>query len=330
MRFLVLLLAFLPFLQTAPAGLPVCSEAVHATYRTTGPDGQQYPTWHPPIDLTAGCAFDHEHGSNPALFDAALKPAFGYTASRHGMVEPHAGFKVYVFRDPGGRDWMILHHQGTTGAARACVAHHTLDVTVKQGGAVVADIHLMANFGRAVENTTDAAVCATAPDGTTGIRKLPVLPTAFGYEPWRVGSPIGKPLTAGNVLGFAPANLTFNTLNPQTSCVDLACATVAPNTDASTGGPSRGTLRILTVNTGLGFTSGANVGAFCTDAMAQTVVDCAAPGATAQYVQPGLSFSLPALPNCRPHDPLTYVYHCTNTGSSEVPYRRNSFVTGPN
>src|SRR5450755_4263926 len=33
-----------------PDSLDSCSPAIHDAYRTVGPDGKWYPTWHPPID----------------------------------------------------------------------------------------------------------------------------------------------------------------------------------------------------------------------------------------------------------------------------------------
>src|SRR5258707_8940848 len=57
-----------------------CPDSVHDSYTTIGPDGNVYPTWHPPVDPTFGCWFDHEHGSDPHQFVGFATtgmPAFG-------------------------------------------------------------------------------------------------------------------------------------------------------------------------------------------------------------------------------------------------------------
>jgi hypothetical protein len=42
-----------------------CTKEQHDAYSVVGPDGKRYPTWHPPVDPTSGCAFGHEHGRDP-------------------------------------------------------------------------------------------------------------------------------------------------------------------------------------------------------------------------------------------------------------------------
>jgi hypothetical protein len=86
-----------------------CSNEVHARYWVYGPDGEVYPTWHPPRD-GSGCSFGHEHGDDPRtsdLFRSVGWPAFGYTSEvmreslpessqRH---EDHVGHKVLAVND---------------------------------------------------------------------------------------------------------------------------------------------------------------------------------------------------------------------------------------
>lgn len=241
----ILLLALLAVpagAQTTSVTLPRCSDAVHAAYTTIGPDGAHYPTWHPPID-PSGCAFDHEHGSNPALFlpgvawqaGSGVWPAFGSSAARMGMSEGHAGFKVYVFR-VGQYRVMLLQHQGTANAAlAACTRMHTLDVWIwdEQAGRMAVQAAQMADFGQAMANTTHAPICGTV--ASTGVRQLPVGPQSVGYEPWR----------ADVITGTLDTRLTFNTLNPQTACDTLTCTANLARTDAY--GAARGTYRTLTV-----------------------------------------------------------------------------------
>src|SRR5258706_16100071 len=41
--------------QWAPATVDTCTQAQHDQYVVIGPDGKNYPTWHPPVDPTTGC-----------------------------------------------------------------------------------------------------------------------------------------------------------------------------------------------------------------------------------------------------------------------------------
>lgn len=284
-----LALALLPV--AAPPTLPACTTAQHDRYTTTAPDGARYPTWHPHIDMAQGCVFDHEHGSNPALFLPGVRtaggvwPAFGYSAAQMGMSEGHAGFKVYVFR-VGSYRVMVLQHQGTANAAlAACTRHHTLDIWLwnEATGQMDASAAQMADFGEARENTTGTPICGAVPN-TTGVRLLPVGTASTGYEPWR----------ADIVTGTLDARLTFNTLNPQTACADITCTTTLARTDAgNAGGAALGTYRQLTV----------------------------------EWLRLGGVNLLHA--TCKPYG-AEYWYDCTGAAWDETPYRRNPFVTDAN
>lgn len=130
------------------AGAPVqCSSALHDSYKTTGPDGRSYPTWHPAVQPTgpeAGCVFGHEHGENP--LDPNLQvanntpPAFGYIGSVAGADEPHAGFKVAVAKhgtctNSGDvlflGDYRIVFHMGTSGVKRYTTPLHSVQFDYK-------------------------------------------------------------------------------------------------------------------------------------------------------------------------------------------------------
>lgn len=210
LRFLLLFVFFLPLMvaraDTPTVSLPPCTQAQHDSYKVQGPDGQWYATWHPQIDAYYGCYEDHEHGSNPALFAPGVYwqagsgkwPLFGYSAAQMGMSEGHPGFKIYVFETAGGRKWMLTQHQGTANAAlAACTRYHTLDIQSDD-----IDIHGMADFGGAVENTTGTPICGVVE--SSGMRQLPVGEGSIGYEPWRTDV----------VSGTLDARLSFNTLNP--------------------------------------------------------------------------------------------------------------------
>lgn len=301
MRFLLSLLFLLPLiLVSAPpvsdVTLPRCTDAQHASYTTTGPDGQRYPTWHPQIDPYYGCYYSHEHGSNPALFlpgvwwqpNSGRWPAFGYSANLMGMTEGHPGFKVYVVREHGKR-LLILQHQGTANAPlAACARHHTLDITIydEASGAIDLDYHGMADFGPSVENTTGTPLAPPAcPDQgsvqSTGVRQLPVGAGSVGYEPWRTDV----------VTSALNTRLTFNTLNPQTGCDALACASAVLRSDI--GGPARGTMRSLSI----------------------------------EWLHFG-SWDFPQAA-CYPYG-TDMLYDCTERAHDEAPYRLDPFVTGAN
>jgi hypothetical protein len=116
---------------TNPAQAGECPREVHDRYWTYGPDGKVYPAWHPPVDPITGCAFGHEHGSDPALSRLGnLSVPFGYANEKLyelDMVnfrdEDHVGHKVFVINDgeystngiPNGIrcDTLVKAHQGT-------------------------------------------------------------------------------------------------------------------------------------------------------------------------------------------------------------------------
>jgi hypothetical protein len=120
----------------SPSGPDTCSQAVHDSYSTVGPDGMLYPTWHPPVDPGSGCTFGHEHGRDPRgsdLYNQVGDIPFGlanqyllesgFGASRH---EDHVGHKVEWENDMEMRvgdgasavltvtcDALVKLHQGT-------------------------------------------------------------------------------------------------------------------------------------------------------------------------------------------------------------------------
>src|SRR5690348_8196075 len=189
---------------TGDVTLPLCSQAVHDSYRVQGPDGVWYPSWHPQVDAENNCHFDHEHGSNPALvgpvtwlYGTSLVPAYGYTATKAGMTEGHAGFKTYVFQLQG-YTWMITHHFGTgSPQVAACNRFHTFDlVIVDSSGVVKVNVHFMGDYGPAIAIDGAGDLTPTAcPNqaanaraaGSTGVRQIPVGTSGNGstlYEPW--------------------------------------------------------------------------------------------------------------------------------------------------
>jgi len=94
------------YARWTPGPFDTCSQAIHDSYNTVGPDGKLYPTWHPATDLATSCTFGHEHGSDPrgsAIYDQVGDIPFGYAneqldtfnpgMSRH---EDHVGHKVEI------------------------------------------------------------------------------------------------------------------------------------------------------------------------------------------------------------------------------------------
>lgn len=309
MRFLIIA-AFILALLPQSAGLPVCTQAIHdqAKYRAVGPDGQSYASYHPQVD-PSGCAFDHEHGSNPALFDPAYRPPLGYSASKHGTTEGHAGFKLYSFR-AGGYSWLLLHHFGTGNAPlAACTRHHTLDLAVRDDTQLLASLHLMADHGRAASNENGTLLqTACADQGTiptsAGTRQFPIASGQnIGYEPWRASS-------------LAPfvrlQNITFNTKDPQTACNDLTCSAAVQRPGA------KGAWRELTLYPGFGVVAtGAYSNTFTYEGMRQ-------------HITPGLDIRLAQGYTLYPYGGQSYIYAGASPTLDAVPFLKNPFVTGAN
>lgn len=150
--------------RPAPDGTPMCAAWVHDRHRLRARDGRLYPTWHPPRDPRYGCAFGHEHGSNPEAFVGFRRtgmPAFGKIGRFAGADEPHPGFKVFVTNDDRtGLAWMMVLHQGSGSPRRGTVRFHSLETWLfkrGRGGGLVAHTRRMADFGRAVANCRGAA-----------------------------------------------------------------------------------------------------------------------------------------------------------------------------
>lgn len=302
------------------SNLPICPAAAHDRYIAIGPDGQRYPTWHPQIDADYGCRYDHEHGSNPALVLPGYRPLYGYTATHGGMPEGHAGFKSYAIR-AAGLTWLITQHQGTANAAAAaCIRYHTLDLfAVTSAGVRVVDLHLMADFGAARSNETNAILptaCAQPTSGTTGLRQFPIASgTNNGYEPWRADAP-------GNIIGLRLANLTPNTINPQTACDPIACTAALARVDPNIG-PALGTWRSISVHPGFGITAtGAYSGTFTTNAHATDAGD------VVQYVAPGLDVRETGEVEWYPYDSQAYIYGPQTPVLNAIPFRANPLITG--
>lgn len=147
---------------TQPTATPVvqagqpCPGWVHDLHVTTGPDGNTYPTWHPPVDPTYGCYFTHEHGDDPRDSSVnATMPAFGYVGAQGGFDEPHAGFKVFNYecgesgdQGPNRIASRFVMHMGSAGLGRYQMAFHSVQYSARAcDGAWEIDVLGMADFG---------------------------------------------------------------------------------------------------------------------------------------------------------------------------------------
>jgi hypothetical protein len=263
-------------LATPPAyANQTCPSWVHDQYAATAADGQIYPTWHPQIDPVYWCYFRHDHGSDPIQFLPTYLPLYGYTAAAMGDNEPHVGFKTYVFDDGSNHRWLITQHFGTSSLDRACVRYHTLDVAVAMAstGQLLADLHLMADFGTSASNVTGQALAPAAcpaqalrptDDGSTGVRELPVAAQGpIMYEPWRFDG-------RGNILGL-DGTVTFNTRDSVVICDGAPPCSSAVETGGS------GSYRFFMFTSDFGVHAGAHTGQFYTDPRGLTLMDPAGP-----------------------------------------------------
>ena len=324
-------------------GLPPCSNAVHASYVTTGPDGKSYATWHPQFDIVRGCYHSHEHGTNPDMFLQGYRPAYGYTASKHMMNEPHVGFKNYVFDDGFGRRWLVVHHFGTSGLGRACERFHTVDIAVvsSNGGSPLAEVHFLGDFGEAISSVGLKPLTPNAcphqsgearAAGSTGQRRIPVKTEGtITYEPWRMDRRTIPGIQFVNGYG-----MTFNTRHPIVGCKDLTCNEVAPTA------AGHGNLRIFKIVGMFGFPSRPATdpasGTFYTDPMGQKLLSENDPHAVKQYIQANADLVIPADPNkpvrfCSPVESFSMFYQCyfdTSIVVPTAPYVLNRWISANN
>jgi hypothetical protein len=280
--------------QAAPAPNETCPAWMHDRFRTTLM-GPETTTWHRQIDPNYWCYYRHEHGSDPAQLapsDApGWTPSFGRSALAQGIAENDQGFKgVYFEKDNHG--WYLWMHFGTGNAVNAaCQRLHEVGIAVVRlsDRKLMSDVAFMADFGKAVENTTGvplSTVCVNqALTGGTGARRLPIYDgsqTPPGgqtmYEPW-------QPDFTGTVLGLE-AIWFMNTPDPVAICTDMTCAT-----NTVTG--QAGARRFIDVPGGFGIKAAraGATGTFYTNGTGTQVVGQGAPGAVRQFISPEADFS---------------------------------------
>jgi hypothetical protein len=207
----------------APDGTPICAEWVHDEH-TVERGGRVWATWHPPRDPRYGCAFGHEHGSNPRAFrhfGRTGMPAFGLTTAFAGNEEPHAGFKVFLANDDRrGLAWMMVLHQGSASPRRGSVRFHSLETWLfrRRGGRLLARTRQMADFGEAVSNCPGV-------EPRTAWRLLPAPGCPGTYEEWATTLDVGGVFRARPAFGihnpitqFEPSDPTRIVFNKRSAC----------------------------------------------------------------------------------------------------------------
>jgi hypothetical protein len=196
----------------APDGTPICADWVHDQY-TVERGGRRWATWHPPRDPRYGCAFGHEHGSNPRAFRYFARtgmPAFGLVSDYAGSPEAHAGFKVFVANeDQKGFAWMMVLHQGSGSPKRGTVRFHSLETWLfrERGRRLLARTRQMADFGEAVPNCPGAKP-------RHAWRLLPTPTCGSGYEEWDTSLDVGGVFSARPGFGIHNPITRFDPADP--------------------------------------------------------------------------------------------------------------------
>ena len=207
----------------APDGTPICAGWVHDRH-TMERAGRSWATWHPPRDARYGCAFGHEHGSNPRAFryfGRTGMPVFGYVSDFAGSSEAHAGFKVFLANeDRKGLAWMMVLHQGSGSPRRGSVRFHSLETWLfrERARRMLAHTRQMADFGEAVPNCRGV-------ESRSSWRLLPVPGCRPTYEEWATAVNVGGVFRARPAFGihnaitqFAPADPARVVFNKPRAC----------------------------------------------------------------------------------------------------------------
>ncbi len=324
----------IPAGRAYPAPGQACPSWVHERYSTTGPDGDEYASWHPQWDPVYWCSFGHDHGSNPALIPAAPLVPYEYLSVKNGREEPNSGFKEFIFKDFSGDYWVrFVVHAGTSGQGRACTQFHTAYTMVYDlDGNEIMSVGHMADFGRAVRADTDAALsptnCSSAlPSLVDGrVRQLNVAGDDHHYEEWDA---FGDTAATENI-GFADFQLGLDMRNPMTECASATCNTVQRINRYADGDFDNGSERSIEVGRwdgGLDIspTRAFVVGTpFYTNPMATGQVGAGASNAVRQFVS--TEAALVDLETdtgdytvmCVPNDPWTMLYTCRSVGDGDA------------
>jgi hypothetical protein len=197
----------------APDGTALCADWVHDRH-TVERGGRAWATSHPPRDPEYGCAFGHEHGSNPRAFryfGRTGMPAFGLVSDFAGSPEAHAGFKVFVANeDRKGLAWTIVVHQGSGSPRRGSVRFHSLETWLfrERGRRMLARTRQMADFGEAVPNCPGVR-------SRSAWRLLPAPGCRPGYEEWATALDVGGVFRARPAFGIHNPITQFDPAEPE-------------------------------------------------------------------------------------------------------------------
>jgi hypothetical protein len=323
----------IPAGRTYPVPGEPCPSWVHDLYKVEGPDGNMYNSWHPQMDSWYWCSFGHEHGSNPALIPGAPKVPYEYLSTKHGKAEPSAGFKEFIFKDLSGDYWVrMVVHAGTNGQGRVCAQFHTVVNQVYDlDGNQLMDVSLMADFGRAVNADTGAALSPTNCSAslpsldTDRVRMINMPGDDHHYEQWDAFD--DSESTAN--LGFSQFQLGVDMRNPMTECSSDTCNAVQRIERFDMGGVfDNGAERTIEVGRwdgGMDINpSGAlATGEFWTDPMAMREVSSGAANAVRQFIdnqaalvdlqKDGDDYSV----ICNTLDPWSMYYTCRSIGDGD-------------
>ncbi len=229
-----------------------CSEAIHNQYVATGPDGNLYPTWHPPVDPATGCVFDHEHGDNPNGNPAlqGRNVVFCYMATFTNNCMPHNGYKVFAWSNishynapaHSGASVVMVLHQGTSGAGRFTTVFHDIEIHYyNPNDGREAHIYMLAPFGEllvgcgANDPNMDLRLSQANAPGARQISASKCFdPPNIPYEDWITALYIGTD-SQGNWKGYMDPH--FAIFNPNTYCIvqDNSCVLGYSDERAGTG-----------------------------------------------------------------------------------------------
>ena len=286
---------------------------LHNIHFAQSPDGTTHPTWHEQIHPAYWAYFEHDHGSDPALFPAfpEVQPLWAYTDPSIDD-DLFFGFKVFVFEftTTDGRDltMMVTAHLDNITRRRLCERFHTLDIAIAdtRTGELKARLHMLADTGyaRSPEGTRVRPLeCPDVIDidSPQGRRNVNVL-TPGAYESWQYD------LTYASALPFES---TFAILQ------EVPLTVIGDERDANghytaqrlihDDQPHMGTSRhLIFAGATFGFAPSEG-GTFCTDRHARTRTTCG-PDTLTQYIEPGFSFSARVPGRYGVDDPWTGLY----------------------
>jgi hypothetical protein len=220
-----------------------CPGWLFNAWRGVGPDGAEYPGWHPQIDPAYWCYYGYEHNSDPALI--GYQASFTYTANKfNNQKEPIEGFKGFAIRD-GDVGWYVNIHSETSTEARICARFHTVVVVAYNWKTKerLAELAYKGDFGASQANegtnpffTTECTDIRTGQkvtqesiaSETKAVKRIRAVSVAnSGYENWAGG------LNKNLGMTFSGNGMKIDIRNPATSCPDLACSSVVSNGSSS-------------------------------------------------------------------------------------------------